>query len=300
MGNRRATLVHMPTWFSSDLHFGHRNIIEYCGRPFADTDEMNHALIARWNEVVAPGDEVWVLGDVALGRIADTLPLVGALHGTKHLVSGNHDRCWPGNGPKATEWEARYLDAGFTSLHHGTATLEVGGRRVLACHFPYQGDSHDYDRHPEARPIDDGSWLLHGHVHERWRQRGRMINVGADAWDCRPVSDAALAALIAAGEADLAPLPGGVPIIDLDGATIHDLDDVYDQVSERLIPGASWGRNLDAFNDILRGGFGTPHGDWVLRWHEAATSRARLGDDFDTLVDIVRGHAEGGVHLDLR
>jgi RNAse (barnase) inhibitor barstar len=127
-----------------------------------------------------------------------------------------------------------------------------------------------------------------------------MINVGADAWDCRPVGEPALVALIEAGEANLPPLPGGVPIFDLDGDTIHDLDDFYEQVSEQVTPGASWGRNLDAFNDVLRGGFGTPTGDWVLRWHDAATSRARLGDDFDTLVEIVRDHAPGGVHLDLR
>jgi len=290
----------MPTWFTSDLHFGHRNIIEYCGRPFADVEEMNAALVARWNAIVGPADTVWVLGDVALGRISETLPLVGRLAGVKRLAPGNHDRCWQHAGQKAPEWEPRYLEAGFSSVHHGTLTLEVGGHHVLAGHFPFQGDSQDYDRHPEARPVDDGSWLLHGHVHERWRQRGRMINVGADAWDCRPVGEDALAALINAGEADLAPLPGGVPIIDLDGATIHDLDDVYDQVGERVIPGAAWGRNLDALHDILRGGFGTPDGDWVLRWHHSATSRARLGDDFDTLVDIVREHAEDGVHLDLR
>jgi len=42
----------MTTWFTADLHLGHRNIIEYCNRPFADVDEMNRALIANWNQVV--------------------------------------------------------------------------------------------------------------------------------------------------------------------------------------------------------------------------------------------------------
>ena len=290
----------MTTWFTSDLHFGHRNIIEYCGRPFGDVEEMNHALVARWNALVQANDLVWVLGDVALGRIADTLPLVGRLHGTKHLVTGNHDRCWAPGNARAQEWEQRYLDAGFAEIHHGNVRLGLGPHEVVACHFPYQGDSQDHDRHPEARPVDTGEWLLHGQVHERWRQRGRMINVGADAWDCRPVAEAALVALVEAGEADLPPLPGGVPILDLDGETMHDLDDVYEQVSARVVPGAAWGRNLDAFNDILRGGFGTPEGPWVLRWHGSATARARLGDTFDVLVDIVRDHAAAGVHLDLR
>src|SRR6185369_17209859 len=44
-----------------------------------------------------------------------------------------------------------------------------------------------------------------------------------------------------------------------------------------LIPGAEWGHNLDAFNDILRGGFGTPEDGFVLRWVNSALSRERLG-----------------------
>ena len=47
--------------------------------------------------------------------------------------------------------------------------------------------------------------------------------------------------------------------------------------SRVLIPGAPWGRNLDAFNDILRGGFGTPDGGFILRWKNAQVSRDRLG-----------------------
>jgi RNAse (barnase) inhibitor barstar len=62
----------------------------------------------------------------------------------------------------------------------------------------------------------------------------------------------------------------------LDGSRITSLEAFYDQVSERLIPGANWGRNLDAFNDILRGGFGTPEEGFVLRWTDSEVSRASL------------------------
>ena len=55
---------------------------------------MNKALIERWNDSVHPDDTVWVLGDVALGRIDETLPLVTELNGRKLLLTGNHDRCW--------------------------------------------------------------------------------------------------------------------------------------------------------------------------------------------------------------
>lgn len=144
-----------------------------------------------------------VAGDVALGRITDTVPLVELLNGTKILVAGNHDRCWAGHRKGAAAWTQHYLDAGFAEIRQGAVELDIGGRKVLACHFPYRGDSHVNDRYIESRPADRGSWLLHGHVHERWRVRRRMINVGVDAWNHAPVSQEQLAALIANGPADV-------------------------------------------------------------------------------------------------
>ena len=198
----------MATWFTADLHLGHRNIINYCDRRFDSVGAMDRALIARWNEVVSDDDTVWVLGDFALGTIADMLPLAGELRGRLHLLTGNHDRCWAGHGRRAEGWTERYLEAGFAEIHHGTATIAIGGTEVRLCHFPYRGDSHDRDRYVEHRPEDDGSWLLHGHVHERWAQDGRMINVGVDAADFRPISAADIAGLIARGPARRAQLSG--------------------------------------------------------------------------------------------
>jgi len=63
----------------------------------------------------------------------------------------------------------------------------------------------------------------------------------------------------------------------IDGARFSTLEEFYDEISRVLIPGAVWGRNLDAFNDILRGGFGTPEGGFVLRWQNSQISRQRLG-----------------------
>jgi calcineurin-like phosphoesterase family protein len=186
----------MTTWFTADLHFGHANIIRYCDRPFASPDEMDDELIARWNGVVADGDTVWVLGDVALGRIDHSLSLVGQLQGRKILIAGNHDRCWAGHGRRAEGWTERYREAGFAEVRQGQVELNVGGISTLACHFPYRGDSQDEDRYLDYRPVDHGAWLLHGHVHERWRQSGRMINVGVDVWDYQPVSEGAIRALM--------------------------------------------------------------------------------------------------------
>ena len=64
---------------------------------------------------------------------------------------------------------------------------------------------------------------------------------------------------------------------EIDGARFSRLEEFYDEIGRVLIPGAYWGRNLDAFNDILRGGFGTPEGGFILRWKNSWLSRRRLG-----------------------
>jgi len=176
-------------FWTSDQHFGHTNIIRYCNRPFADVAEMNEVLIDRWNETVSDFDEVWVLGDVALGPIEESLALVRRLRGRKVLVAGNHDRCWAGGGPKSTRWIDVYRDAGFEEVLQGWVSVQLGEHTALACHLPYEGDSHDDDRFTAQRPIDEGELLLHGHVHERWRIKANQVNVGVDVWDYRPVSD---------------------------------------------------------------------------------------------------------------
>lgn len=186
----------MTTWFTSDQHFGHENIIGYCGRPFRDADEMNMEIVRRWNEVVARTDTVYVLGDYALGRIDRTLAITAVLMGRKILLAGNHDRCWTGHGGLRTKWIEQYLAAGFAEVLQGTIRLDVGGTPVQANHFPFVGDSHDGDRFESHRPVDDGGWLLHGHVHEKWQRRDRMINVGVDVWNFYPVAERELAGII--------------------------------------------------------------------------------------------------------
>lgn len=66
------------------------------------------------------------------------------------------------------------------------------------------------------------------------------------------------------------------PVFELDGGNFDSLEGFFDEVS-RVLGTGPWGRNLDAFNDVLRGGFGTPEGGFVLRWVNSATSRTALG-----------------------
>lgn len=96
------------------------------------------------------------------------------------------------------------------------------------------------------------------------------------------------------------------PVIEIEGRRTRTLKSFFKEVSQKLIPGKTWGQSLDAFNDILRGGFGTPDGGFVLRWVRSDRAREHLGDRlFDTLVEIIREHgpggaeAEDGVELDL-
>lgn len=68
-----------------------------------------------------------------------------------------------------------------------------------------------------------------------------------------------------------------MPVYEIDGRDFSTLEEFAEVVSRVLIPHAEWGGNLDAFNDILRGGLGTPDGGFVLRWKNSAISRERLG-----------------------
>lgn len=194
----------MATWFTSDWHLGHGNIIKYCNRPFADVDEMNEGLITRHNALVDPADTVYVLGDIAMS--SRFLPLVSSFNGVKILIPGNHDAVFEGASFYSASAAQKYLDAGFSSIDSQPEPMTAGGVTVEISHFPYSEDHMDVARFTDWRLPDNGDWLFCGHIHTKWRQFGRQINVGVDAWAGSPVSLSALTELIEAGPADRAPL----------------------------------------------------------------------------------------------
>ncbi len=68
------------------------------------------------------------------------------------------------------------------------------------------------------------------------------------------------------------------PVLEIDGINFSTLEEFYEEVANKLTPDAKWwGKNLDGFNDILRGGFGTPLYGFVLVWKNSQVSRERLG-----------------------
>jgi len=177
------------TWFTSDLHFGHENIIDYCNRPFPDVEAMNQGLVDRWNSVVGDWDNVWVLGDVVWGSVSSAAPWLEQLNGSKYLVPGNHDTVWAGHKkPAKHEWGKfgwRVLD--------GTCLTSYKTSTLMLCHFPYHDPEHpdEFDvKYDRFKPRPHGLWLLHGHVHTAWKVKPeqRMINVGTDVWDWTPVN----------------------------------------------------------------------------------------------------------------
>lgn len=70
---------------------------------------------------------------------------------------------------------------------------------------------------------------------------------------------------------------GSKPVVEIDGARFTTLEEFAEHFSAAALDDYSWRGNLDAFNDVLRGGFGTPEGGFVLRWINSTLSRQRLG-----------------------
>lgn len=174
-------------FFTSDLHFSHKNVIGFCQRPWPDIDAMNFGLICLWNETVKHEDEIFILGDLFFCGTQKAKEILIQLNGKKHWILGNHD--WGKIKPERRE------EFGFESIKRYDV-IRIGEHRVNLSHFPYVGDHTFEQRFLEERIEDNGDWLLHGHVHCEWKQRDRMINVGVDVWNYKPVSEVQLLEII--------------------------------------------------------------------------------------------------------
>src|SRR5690242_10078538 len=85
----------MAAYFTSDLHFHHKSILEKASATrgmFKSPDEMIKGISDQWNSVVGDTDDVYHLGDFCFSsKIGVVMDLLGSLRGRKHLVLGNHD-----------------------------------------------------------------------------------------------------------------------------------------------------------------------------------------------------------------
>ena len=169
------------TFFTSDSHFGHNNIIRHCGRPcrehpFQDGAQMDRALMDAWNSVVRPGDVVYHLGDFSL-RPANVIDdLLKKLHGTKHLIVGNHDRTTGMEGCRQSACASEAEKQGWASMRE-MAKISVDGQSVFLCHYPMR----------EWPGMWQGTVHLYGHVHGNLRPLPGSMDVSADVWGGKPV-----------------------------------------------------------------------------------------------------------------
>lgn len=169
----------MTTWFSSDTHYGHRKIIEYSNRPFANVDEMDATLIANWNSRVKDEDTVYHLGDFSFRDKRQTLAILRQLKGQKHLILGNHDEVIIENraefeNPDAFLSIQTYLEID-TEVKHNKRQA-----RLILCHYPlitwhWSGG---------------GTFMVHGHCHGNLRYpfKGRILDAGVDPQGYYPIS----------------------------------------------------------------------------------------------------------------
>ena len=161
-------------YYISDLHLNHANIINMCGRPFADVDLMNQILIDNWNTTITNKDIVYFLGDFAFKcNQEQATNLLRQLNGKKYFIKGNHDK---------TTWLNRIKEEKLIEGWFDYKEINDNGRMVILCHYPLHSWNGLYR----------GSYHLYGHVHnltvENNEWQYRRYNVSVEAINYTPVT----------------------------------------------------------------------------------------------------------------
>lgn len=185
------------SFFTSDWHIGHANVIRFDNRPFQDLTQMHRVLINNYNSSVGYQDICYFLGDMGLTNSGTLKSVISQLNGTKVLVLGNHDK-----GVNSM------YEAGFDVVLN-SATLYIANERVTLSHCPLPGipredatgmrgaqekeNWHGEFRHGQFMVPNEGQFHLHGHIHSPNGGRSQKIldkqyDVGVPANNYRPVS----------------------------------------------------------------------------------------------------------------
>lgn len=167
----------MTIWFTSDTHYFHKNIIKYANRPFSSVQEMNEMMIKNWNDLVAPDDKVFILGDFAFCHASQAISILNRLMGEKILIEGNHDRALL----KDNSFRNCF---GFIKQLHEVRVPDSdayrGEQRITLCHYAMR--VWDKSHH--------GSWHLYGHSHGSLPEDNTSLSfdAGVDAQGFKPIS----------------------------------------------------------------------------------------------------------------
>jgi calcineurin-like phosphoesterase family protein len=183
----------MTTWFISDTHFEHKNIIEYCSRPFKDVTEMNEKLISNWNSVVTEFDIVFHGGDFGLLQPTFLKPIFKRLNGyKKFLIKGNHDK-------STTQLYLMGWDGVFNEV-----IIKVNGCKILLRHKPL-----------ETKKPEHIDFIVHGHTHNT---KGIIypnhVNISVENINYTPISDSHLVKSWKKSKKDIPLILPKIPIFD--------------------------------------------------------------------------------------
>lgn len=133
--------------YISDLHFGHRAVINFEPRPFLDVDEMDRVLIQLWNSRVTKNDQVYIVGDMFFHNEKPYSWYLKQLKGQKHLIIGNHDT------KLLKDDEAMSYFVSVDKMRH----VSDNGKELCLCHFPMA----------EWNGFHRGVIHIFGHIHNR-------------------------------------------------------------------------------------------------------------------------------------
>lgn len=152
----------MDIFVTADLHFGHKNIIKHCNRPFSSIQEMDNILISNWNKTVKTKDLVYIVGDFAWKTPDEYLK---KLAGKKILIKGNHDYKFKKYYPLFEET-------------HNILIRKINKQKVVFCHYKlvsWPGKNR-------------GSYHCYGHSHGKLKKELNCCDIGVDSWNFTPVS----------------------------------------------------------------------------------------------------------------
>lgn len=145
-------------YFTADEHFGHENILGYCDRPFENADEMDNAIIERFNFVVKPTDTTIHAGDFTLKGKETAENYIRRLNGKHIFLKGSHEY-WNRELPSILE---RHFNKIF----------------IVVCHYAMRRWARSYH----------GSIQLYGHSHGKLRPEKNQMDIGVDTNNFYPYS----------------------------------------------------------------------------------------------------------------
>lgn len=159
-------------WFTSDQHFGHANIIKFCQRPFASTEEMREKLIDNFNSKVGKYDLTYHLGDMFWRKLQvdDCVNILKQLNGKHYYILGNHEEVFN----RSDSFKLCALFEGILDVR----MVNHEGKHIWASHYAHRS-------WPKS---GHGSYHVFGHTHGALPDFGNSHDVGVDANNYYPVS----------------------------------------------------------------------------------------------------------------